>query len=93
MPRGAPAPKLAITVDSDVHAKVLRAAAEDNVSVSAWMTRAASQSLKLREGLSAVAQWEGEHGALTEAELDAARRRLATVSKGKTKASRRSRAR
>jgi hypothetical protein len=76
MPRGAPAPKLAITVDSDVHAKVLRAAAEDNVSVSAWMTAAARRWLTVRDGLKAVGEWENEHGALSEEELEAAKRRL-----------------
>jgi hypothetical protein len=44
--------------------------------VSAWMTAAARRALKLREGLAAVAEWEGEHGALTREELDAARRRI-----------------
>lgn len=76
MPRGAPAIKLAITVDSDVHAKVLRAAREDELSVSAWMTAAARQVLRVREGLEAIAEWEEEHGAFTEAELEAARARI-----------------
>jgi hypothetical protein len=30
---------------------------------------------RLRDGLAAVAEWEAEHGAFTEEELDAARRR------------------
>ena len=76
MPRGSPAPKLAITVDSDVHAKVLRAAAEDRVSVSAWMTSAARRSLTLREGLQAVRKWEEDLGELAEDEIRAARERL-----------------
>jgi len=73
MPRGNPSPKLAITVDPDVHAQVIAAAAADGVSVSAWMTSAARRVLRLRDGLAAVAEWEAEHGALTPAELDAAR--------------------
>jgi len=76
MPRGAPAIKLAITVDRTVHAKVARAAHEDKVSISAWMTDAARRSLQLRDGLAAVAEWEAEHGAFTDEELDEARRRL-----------------
>jgi hypothetical protein len=76
MPRGAPASKLAITVDRDVHAKVIRAAAEDQTSVSAWLTSAARQVLRVREGLAAVAEWEAEHGALTEVELAEARERV-----------------
>jgi len=77
MPRGKPSPKLAITVDADVHEKVVVAAAEEGVSVSAWMTDAARRALLVRDGLAAVAEWEAEHGALSEAELAAARDRVA----------------
>jgi hypothetical protein len=76
MPRGRPSPKLAITVDPDVHAGVVAAAAAEGVSVSAWMTEAARRALVVRDGLAAVAEWERQHGALTAAELDAARERL-----------------
>lgn len=78
MPRGNPSPKLAITVDPDVHAQVLAAAEEDGTSVSAWMTSAARRALLVRDGLQAVREWEEEHGALTDAELAAARRRVAS---------------
>lgn len=77
MPRGKPSPKLAITVDADVHDRVIEAAADEGVSVSAWMTGAARRALLVRDGLAAVAEWEAEHGALTEAELAAARKRIA----------------
>jgi hypothetical protein len=77
MPRGRPSPKLAITVDPDVHERVLTAAAEDGVSVSAWMTTAARRALLVEDGLRAVAEWELEHGGFTEAELESARRRVA----------------
>jgi hypothetical protein len=77
VPRGRPSPKLAITVDADVHQKVLAAAADEGVSVSAWMTSAARRALLVRDGLRAVAEWEKEHGAFSEAELEAARRRVA----------------
>ena len=77
MPRGRPSPKLAITVDPDVHQQVLAAAADDGVSVSAWMTAAARRALLVRDGLRAVAEWEREHGRLTDEELGAARRRVA----------------
>jgi hypothetical protein len=76
MPRGKPSPKLAITVDPDVHARVVAAAAEEGVSVSAWMTAAARRALVLRDGLAAVGEWEAEQGALTDQELAAARHRL-----------------
>ena len=76
MPRGHPSPKLAITVDPDVHAGVVAAAEAEGVSVSAWMTAAARQALKVKDGLTGVAEWEAEHGAFSEAELAAARQRV-----------------
>lgn len=79
MPRGAPASKLAITVDRDVHAKVIKAAAEDRVSVSAWLTAAARQAIRLREGLAGVTEWEAEHGAFSEEELAEARARVVSA--------------
>jgi hypothetical protein len=68
--------KLAVTVDADVHAKVVDAAQADGTSVSAWITAAARRALLVRDGLDAVAEWEAEHGALTRAELEAARSRI-----------------
>ncbi len=91
MPRGAPASKLAITVDRDVHAKVIRAAAEDRMSVSAWLTAAARQAIRCREGLAAVEEWEAEHGAFTDDELADARARVADVSAKKSRTRRRGR--
>ena len=76
MPRGNPAIKLAVTVDADVHSQVLDAAQAEGKSVSAWITEAARRALLLRDGLAAVAEWEGEHGALTPVELAAARSRI-----------------
>lgn len=78
MPRGNPSPKLAITVDPDVHERVLAAAAREGVSVSAWMTAAARQALLVRDGLDAVAEWETINGPFTEAEMAAARERVAS---------------
>ena len=68
---------MAITVDPDVHAGIVAAAAADGMSVSAWMTDAARQALIIRDGLAGVAEWEAQHGAFTAEELDAARGRLA----------------
>lgn len=81
MPRGNRSPKIAITVQPDVHRDV--AAAAQGVSVSAWMTDAARRALKIREGLAAVAEWEAEHGALTDEELEQARHRVAAASVGR----------
>ena len=76
MPRGNPSPKLAITIDPEVHENVLAAAAHDKVSVSAWMTSAAREALQRRAGLAAVAMWEKQHGRLTAQEMNEARRNV-----------------
>ncbi len=76
MPRGNPSPKLAITIDPDIHENILAAAARDGVSVSAWMTGAAREALRRRAGLAAVALWEKQHGRLTAEEMNEARRNV-----------------
>lgn len=45
------------------------------------MTEAARRALLIRDGLAAVAEWEAENGAFTEAEMAAARKRLAAEMK------------
>lgn len=69
VPRGNPSPKLAITVDPEIHGKILAAASRDGISVSAWMTGAARR-------LAAVAQWEKQHGRLTAEEMADAQLRV-----------------
>lgn len=86
MPRGNPSPKLAITVDPDVHARVVAAAATEGVSVSAWLTAAARRALQIKDGLAAVAEWEADNGAFSEAELKAARARVRTSRGGRRSA-------
>lgn len=76
MPRGNPSPKLAITIDPDIHKNILAAAVRDRVSVSAWMTSAAREALQRRAGLAAVAEWETQHGRLTAEEMNEARRNV-----------------
>ncbi|MDA8296393.1 MAG: hypothetical protein M0004_07390 [Actinomycetota bacterium] len=63
-------------MDRDVHERVVAEAAAEGVSVSAWMTAAARRALLVRDGLAAVAEWEAEHGELSDAEMAAARRRV-----------------
>lgn len=76
MPRGNPSPKLAITIDPDIHESILAAAARDGLSVSAWMTMAARETLQRQAGLAAVARWEEQHGPFTTEEMNEARRRV-----------------
>ena len=77
MPRGNPSPKLAITVDPNVHERVVNAAAQEGISVSAWMTEAARRALAVRDGLTAVSEWERANGPFTPEEMTAARHRVA----------------
>lgn len=74
MPRGNPSPKLAITVDPDIHESILGAAARDRVSVSAWMTTAAGEALTRRAGPAAIELWEKQPGRFTPEEMNEARR-------------------
>lgn len=68
---------MAITVDPAVHAQVVVAAADEGLSVSAWMTEAARRALVVRDGLAAVAEWEAQHGPLSGQEMAEARARVA----------------
>ena len=61
----------------DVHHRVVSAAAEQGISVSAWMTEAARRALLVRDGLAAVAEWERLHGSFTPEEMTMARHRVA----------------
>jgi hypothetical protein len=88
MPRGNPSPKLAITIDPDIHENILAAAARDKVSVSAWMTSAAREALQRRAGLAAVALWETQHGRLTPEEMNEARRNVRTQIRAQIRISR-----
>ncbi len=56
------------------------------------MTEAARRSLRVLDGLEAVEEWKAQHGALTQRELDDARRRVRQAH-GQAPKRRRSRAR
>ena len=64
--------KLSVALDDDVAAAAAAAAERHGLSLSAWLNHAAAQALAIEDGLAAVAEWEAEHGALTEEELAAA---------------------
>ncbi len=68
--------KLAVTIDANVHAKLVDAAEAEGTSVSAWLTAAARRALLVRDGLRAIREWEVEYGAFTDAELESARVRV-----------------
>lgn len=83
MPRGNPSPKLAITVDPEIHQRIVAAAGRERVSLSAWLTNAARETLQRRAGLDAVAAWERRHGPLSGDEMDEARQRVRDQLRGR----------
>lgn len=63
--------KRSVSIDEDVADAVERAADEDGVSFSAWVSEAARRQLRVREGLRAVEAWEEKAGPLSREELAA----------------------
>ena len=64
--------KLSIALDERVAAAAAASAERHGLSLSAWLNRAAENSLAIEDGLAAVAEWEAEHGAFTAEEIAAA---------------------
>lgn len=69
--------RLSLTLDPDLGAAVREAAAAERRSVSSWLADAAEMRLRHQRLGAALDAWEAENGALTEAELAAARREVA----------------
>ena len=61
--------KLSIALDERVAAAAAASAERLGLSLSAWLNRAAENSLAIEDGLAAVAAWESEHGAFTAEEI------------------------
>lgn len=61
--------KLSVALDEQVADAAAKSAERQGLSLSAWLNRAAENALAVEDGLAAVAEWEAEHGALTEEEL------------------------
>jgi hypothetical protein len=57
--------KRSVSLDDTVAEAVERAAEEDRVSFSAWLSAAAELQLRQREGLRGVEEWEAEAGPLS----------------------------
>lgn len=64
--------KLSVALDDDVAAAAATSAERRGLSLSAWLNDAATRALVTEDGLAAVAEWEAEHGQLTDEELAAA---------------------
>lgn len=83
MPRRKPSSKLAINAEID--ASVVADDDDEGTGISAWINNPARIALRCRIGLAAIAEWEQEHGAFTEEEMEAARRRVASYMRPRRK--------
>ena len=70
------AERITISIDKDLAGALRQAAADDDTNISAWASKAIRRTLNNRGLRAVIADWEAEHGAFTENELDEARRRL-----------------
>lgn len=64
--------KLSVALDARVAVAARAAAARDGMSLSAWLSRAAEQAVRIDEGLRAVSEWETESSRITTEERAAA---------------------
>jgi len=71
--------KLSVALDERVASAARGAATRAGMSLSAWLSRAAEQAVRIDEGLRAVAEWEAEHSPITAAERAAADALLDTL--------------
>ena len=80
-----PASKPTISLDPELKAQIEAAAAVSGESFSAWMADAARQRLRKERLLGLIAEWETEHGPITEDEAAAARAELGIPSRRRKK--------
>jgi hypothetical protein len=71
--------KRSISLPPDLDEQIAAAAEQAGMTYSAWLAATARKEFTLRAGLAAVADYEGEHGAFTPAELADADRWAATA--------------
>jgi hypothetical protein len=65
--------RLAVSFDAELARAVRRAAGKE--PTSSWLADAARRKLRAEGLLRTVRDWENEHGAITDAELEAAAKR------------------
>jgi metal-responsive CopG/Arc/MetJ family transcriptional regulator len=68
--------RITVSLESDLAEAVRDAAVANSTNVSAWFADAARRYLASRGLSEVVAEWEAKHGAFSETELLAARKRL-----------------
>lgn len=68
-----PVSRRSISLPEELDEAVEAAAVAAGLSVSAWLADVVDRHFTIQRGLASVAEWEAEHGAFTEDELDDAR--------------------
>ena len=71
--------KRTVSLEREVAERVAVAAKTAGIGFSTWLSAAAERQLRLADGLAGVAEWEAEHGPLTEAERAQGDRELADL--------------
>jgi hypothetical protein len=61
--------KRSVSLPPDLAAAIERAAASEGTTFSGWLAATAARRLRLEAGRRGIAEWEHEHGPLTEQEL------------------------
>jgi len=60
---------LSVSIPEDLAVRIRDAAKQDGATLSAWLGQAAESKLLLRNARRAIADWEREHGEITEQEM------------------------
>jgi hypothetical protein len=78
--------KRSVSLPFEIAEAIDRAAAQDGSTFSRWLAETAAHRLRLEAGRRAIAEWEGEYGALTAEELvDGLARARALLGRPKTR--------
>jgi hypothetical protein len=64
-----PARKLSVALEEPVAQAAKQAAKRRGISLSAWLNQASINALSVEDGLTAVTEWEAEHGELSQGAL------------------------
>ena len=72
-------------MDDALLAEVRADADAEGLTLSGWLAHAASDRLRLKALRQLVEEWEGEHGAITAAELDALQEQITEARRAATR--------
>lgn len=61
-----------VAIEARVPEAVRKTSEREGISVSAWLNQASVNALAIEDGLAGVAEWEAEHGPLSQEQLAAA---------------------